>query len=78
MAGSVLMLVAILALYFINAKATGKATFDVIELYKLGLPAGTQYWLFGAFALRLQSRCPCFPSTPGCRMPMRRRPRPEA
>ena len=51
MAGSVLMLVAILVLYFINAKATGKATFDVLELYKLGVPEGTQYWLFGAFAL---------------------------
>ena len=40
MAGSVLMLVAILILYFINQKATGKATFDVLELYKLGFPSG--------------------------------------
>jgi NADH-quinone oxidoreductase subunit M len=61
MAGSVLMLVAILALYFINAKATGKPTFDVIELYKLGLPAGTQYWLFGAFALAFAIKVPMFP-----------------
>jgi NADH-quinone oxidoreductase subunit M len=61
MAGSVLMLVAILALYFINAKATGKATFDVLELYKLGVPVGTQHWLFGAFALAFAIKVPMFP-----------------
>lgn len=61
MAGSVLMLVAILALYFINLDATGKATFDVLELYKLGIPVGTQYWLFGAFALAFAIKVPMFP-----------------
>src|SRR3990172_739581 len=61
MAGSVLMLIAILALYFINLKTTGKATFDVLELYKLGMPAGTQYWLFGAFALAFAIKVPMFP-----------------
>jgi NADH-quinone oxidoreductase subunit M len=61
MAGSVLMLVAILALYFINQKATGIATFDVLELYKLGIPVGTQYWLFGAFALAFAIKVPMFP-----------------
>jgi NADH-quinone oxidoreductase subunit M len=61
MAGSVLMLVAILALYFIGAKALGRGTFDVLELYKLGIPAGTQYWLFGAFALAFAIKVPMFP-----------------
>jgi NADH-quinone oxidoreductase subunit M len=61
MAGSVLMLVAILALYFLNQKTTGIATFDVQELYKLGLPVGTQYWLFGAFALAFAIKVPMFP-----------------
>jgi NADH-quinone oxidoreductase subunit M len=61
MAGSVLMLVAILALYFINQKATGVSTFDVLELYKLGLPVETQYWLFGAFALAFAIKVPMFP-----------------
>jgi NADH-quinone oxidoreductase subunit M len=61
MAGSVLMLVAILALYFINLKATGKATFDVLELYQLGIPVQTQYWLFGAFALAFAIKVPMFP-----------------
>jgi NADH-quinone oxidoreductase subunit M len=61
MAGSVLMLVAILAVYFLNQRATGVSTFDVLELYKLGLPAGTQYWLFGAFALAFAIKVPMFP-----------------
>jgi NADH-quinone oxidoreductase subunit M len=61
MAGSVLMLVAILVLYFINLKATGKPTFDVLELYKLGIPVQTQYWLFGAFALAFAIKVPMFP-----------------
>jgi len=61
MAGSVLMLVAILALYFLNQRATGVSTFDVLELYKLGLPIGTQYWLFAAFALAFAIKVPMFP-----------------
>lgn len=61
MAGSVLMLVAILALYFINQKVTGVSTFDVLELYKLNLPIETQYWLFLAFALAFAIKVPMFP-----------------
>ena len=61
MAGSVLMLVAILAVYFINLKVTGKATFDVLELYKATIPIQTQYWLFGAFALAFAIKVPMFP-----------------
>ena len=61
MAGSVLMLVAILILYSINLKATGQPSFDALELYKLKLPVGTQYWLFGAFALAFAIKVPMFP-----------------
>ena len=61
MAGSVLMLAAILALYFLNQRATGVSTFDVLELYKLGLPVGIQYWLFAAFALAFAIKVPMFP-----------------
>lgn len=61
MAGSVLMLVAILVLYFINQKVTGVSTFDVLELYKLNLPIETQYWLFLAFALAFAIKVPMFP-----------------
>ncbi len=61
MAGSVLMLAAILILYFLNQKTTGKSTFDVLELYQLGLPVGIQYWLFAAFALAFAIKVPMFP-----------------
>ncbi len=61
MAGSVLMLVAILILYFLNQRTTGVSTFDVQELYKLGLPVGVQYWLFAAFALAFAIKVPMFP-----------------
>jgi NADH-quinone oxidoreductase subunit M len=61
MAGSVLMLVAILALYFIHGKATGNYTFDVLELYKFGFPVGIQFWLFAAFALAFAIKVPMFP-----------------
>jgi NADH-quinone oxidoreductase subunit M len=61
MAGSVLMLVAILALYFINVKATGKPSFDVLDLYRTTIPVSTQYWLFGAFALAFAIKVPMFP-----------------
>lgn len=61
MAGSVLMLVAILVLYFINLKAAGQPSFDVLDLYKLKIPVETQYWLFGAFALAFAIKVPMFP-----------------
>ncbi len=61
MVGSVLMLVAILVLYFIHGKATGQYTFDVLVLYKFGVPLGAQYWLFGAFALAFAIKVPMFP-----------------
>jgi NADH-quinone oxidoreductase subunit M len=61
MAGSVLMLIAILVLYFIHGKATGNYTFDLLELYKFGVPLGLQYWLFAAFALAFAIKVPMFP-----------------
>ena len=64
MAGSVLMLVAILTLYFFYYNSTGVYTFNVLELYKASVPIAKQYWLF-AFALPLPSRFPCSRCTPG-------------
>ena len=46
MAGSVLMLLAIFALYFQYYKATGVYTFNVLDLYNATVPGGLQYWLF--------------------------------
>ena len=61
MAGSVLMLVAILVLYFINLKATGSPPSMSSNSTNWQSPVGTQYWLFGAFALAFAIKVPMFP-----------------
>ncbi|MCX5910186.1 MAG: NADH-quinone oxidoreductase subunit M, partial [Deltaproteobacteria bacterium] len=61
MVGSVLMLVAILVLYFQNGVATGKYTFDLLALYRLQLPYDFQFWLFLAFGLAFAIKVPMFP-----------------
>ncbi len=59
--GSVLMLVAILALYFHHGAATGSYTFDLPALVRYSFPAGLQIWLFLAFALAFAIKVPMFP-----------------
>jgi NADH-quinone oxidoreductase subunit M len=61
MVGSVLMLVAILSLYFLNIKAGNAATFDLLKLYQLPILPVVQFWLFGAFALAFAVKVPMFP-----------------
>jgi NADH-quinone oxidoreductase subunit M len=61
MVGSVLMLVAIMALYFHYGGETGSYTFNVFDLYKANLPVVKQYWLFAAFALSFAIKVPMFP-----------------
>jgi NADH-quinone oxidoreductase subunit M len=61
MAGSVLMLVAIMVLYFMNAAATGERTFDLLRLYQFQMPVERQVWLFLAFALAFAIKVPLFP-----------------
>jgi NADH-quinone oxidoreductase subunit M len=61
MAGSLLMLVAILALYFIHRQATGEASFNVFQLAQLELAPSTQRWLFLAFFLAFAIKVPLFP-----------------
>jgi NADH-quinone oxidoreductase subunit M len=55
MAGSALMLVAILVLYFQGG------TFDLLELHKLSLAPNLQIWLFVAFGLAFAIKVPLFP-----------------
>ncbi len=55
MAGSTLMLIAILVLYLQGG------TFDLLELQGLSLPQETQVWLFLAFALGFAIKIPLFP-----------------
>jgi NADH-quinone oxidoreductase subunit M len=61
MAGSVLMLVAMLAMVYLNYKSTGVLTFGYHELSRLGLPGDVQWWLFGAFFLAFAIKVPMFP-----------------
>lgn len=56
-AGGLLMLIAILGLYFVHGKATGSYSFDYMELLGTPMTAGTGFWLmlgfFAAFAVKL-------------------------
>src|SRR5581483_1995556 len=57
MTGSLLMLVAIIVLYF----TSGAQTFDLLQLQKMIPPAAVQPWLFVAFALAFAIKVPMFP-----------------
>ena len=61
MFGSLLMLVAILVLYFYHGKTTGTYTFDLLKMYGLSVPFGMQFWMFLAFALAFAIKVPMFP-----------------
>ncbi len=61
MAGSVLMLVGIIVIYFMNYNATGEYTFDLLKIYKLDIPMGAQFWLFLAFFFAFAIKVPMFP-----------------
>ena len=61
MAGSVLMLVAIIGLSWLHQSVTGQYSFDLLKLYELTIPAGTQYWFFLAFTLAFIIKVPLFP-----------------
>jgi NADH-quinone oxidoreductase subunit M len=61
MAGSVLMLVAIIGVAWMHQDATGTYTFDTLRLYTTAIPPATQYWFFLAFALAFVIKVPLFP-----------------
>jgi NADH-quinone oxidoreductase subunit M len=61
MFGSVLMLVAILSLYFLQKELTGTATFALDAFYALPIAPETQLWLFLAFGLAFAIKVPMFP-----------------
>jgi len=61
LAGSVLMLLAILALALLHQRATGELSFEVMKLYDLHLPMSTQKWLFLAFFVAFAIKVPMFP-----------------
>ena len=61
MAGSLLMLVAIIYLATRHAEAEQALSFDLLRLYGLHLPLEEQAWLFAAFALSFAIKVPLFP-----------------
>lgn len=61
MAGSVLMLLAIFALYYIYFKEKGVFTFNILDLYMAHIPISIQYILFAAFAISFAIKVPMFP-----------------
>ena len=61
MFGSLLMLVALLYLYFAYHQASGEYTFDMIKLMQLQLPFNAQMWMFVAFALAFAIKVPLWP-----------------
>ncbi|MBI1735618.1 MAG: NADH-quinone oxidoreductase subunit M [Candidatus Rokubacteria bacterium] len=62
MAGSALMLLAILALYYQHGAATGAFTFDLPTIARWVMPPGTaQTLMFLAFALAFAIKVPLFP-----------------
>jgi len=60
-AGSVLMLVAIIALYFHHYEVTGVYTTNLLSMYELSIPVKLQFWMFAAFALAFAVKVPMFP-----------------
>ena len=61
MAGSVLMLLAILGLAVLHSQQTGSYSFDLLKLYELSIPSNVQFWFFLAFALAFAIKVPLFP-----------------
>src|SRR3989440_4612478 len=61
LAGSVLMLLGILTLYFEHFRQFGFYTFEIAELMKLQLPLGLEQWVFWAFFLGFAIKVPMFP-----------------
>jgi NADH-quinone oxidoreductase subunit M len=50
-----------LVLYFMNHAFSGIYTFNLLEISKLPIPLGAQFWLFFAFALAFAIKVPMFP-----------------
>ncbi|HXS96795.1 MAG TPA: NADH-quinone oxidoreductase subunit M [Candidatus Limnocylindrales bacterium] len=61
LAGSVLMLLGILTLYFQHFTQFGFYTFEISELMKTSLTLGMQQWVFWAFFLGFAIKVPMFP-----------------
>src|SRR3989442_3924646 len=61
MAGSVLMLLAILGLAYLHNVANGTYSFDLLRLGEVSMSSRQQTWFFLAFALAFAIKVPLFP-----------------
>ena len=61
LAGSVLMLIALLAVVLIHQSQTGTLTTDLFVLYNTAYGSTAELWLFAAFALAFAIKVPMFP-----------------
>jgi NADH-quinone oxidoreductase subunit M len=61
LAGSVLMLLAILGLAALHSTVTGRYSFDLLALNTLEISPYLQFWFFLAFALAFAIKVPLFP-----------------
>ena len=61
MSGSLLMLLAIIALHLLHARQSGLNSFNLQQLINTQLPPDTQLWLFSAFFLAFAIKFPLFP-----------------
>ena len=61
MAGSVLMLLAIVGLAWLHNGATGRYSFDLLDLYAIAVPPNFQFWFFLAFTLAFAIKVPLVP-----------------
>ncbi len=59
--GSFLMLVALLALYFLHGRLTGTWTFDLAVINQFSVPVNAQSWLFLAFTFAFAIKVPLWP-----------------
>ncbi len=61
MAGSVLMLLAILGLAYLHSRAAGGYSFSLLDLSAMAISPRIQFWFFLAFALAFAIKVPLFP-----------------
>ncbi len=61
LAGSVLMLLGILTLYFEHSRQFGFSSFEISDLMRVSMPLGVQQWVFWAFFLGFAIKVPMFP-----------------
>jgi NADH-quinone oxidoreductase subunit M len=61
MAGSVLMLIAIIALAYAHVPVNGSPSFNLLELYNVTLSSRAEFWMFLAFAVAFAIKVPVFP-----------------